>query len=107
MEQGTTVNPNLQSLERTSGKIVFFPDTAPTNGINVGVVMMSKVDLGIESLKTLFPVDGRNLQATQENISSAPVLTFEGNQFTDDVEALMNLGTLGSDDVQNSATRSE
>lgn len=104
MEQGSTANPNLQSLERTTGKIIFFPDANPTQGENFGVIQIVKVSLGLKSEPIQFPIDGAILGATDDNISMQPVLTFDGHQITDDVEARLNVGTQNADDVQASGS---
>jgi hypothetical protein len=106
MEQGSTANPNLGSLEKTTGKIVFFPDANPTQGENFGVIQMVKVGYGLETEKIQFPIDGAVLGATSDNIAMSPEITFEGHQITDDVEARLNLGTQNADVVQASGTGS-
>jgi len=106
MEQGSTANPNLASLEKTTGKIIFFPDANPTQGENFGVIQMVKVGFNIETEKIQFPIDGAVIGATNDNIAMSPDIMFEGHQITDDVEARLNLGTKNADDVQASGTGS-
>jgi hypothetical protein len=100
MEQGTTANPNLASLERTTGKIVFFP-TGVAGGDNLGVIQMVKVAFGVKTDVVMFPTDGFNIQGVQDNVSIEPVLTFEGSQFTDAVNAYLQFGTQGTDVTQS------
>lgn len=103
MEQGTTQNPNLASLERTTGKIVFFP-TGSAGGDNFGVIEMVKVALNPATDKVMFPIDGNVVLGTEENVSISPVLTIDGKQFTDAVNAYLQLGTQNADATQASAT---
>ena|ERR1700731_4521211 len=103
MEQGPTTTPNIQSLERTTGKIVFFP-TGAVAGDNFGVIQLTKVNMNITGEKIMFPIDGVVVGGTADNVEILPELTFEGSQYTDAVEAYMNLGTQNADNVQASGS---
>jgi 5-enolpyruvylshikimate-3-phosphate synthase len=103
MEQGTVTQPNLQSLERTSGKIIVFP-TGSAGGLDLGVIEIVKVAYGVKSDAVMFAIDGNVVLGTKENVSVEPVLTMTGQQFHSAVRALLLLGTKNADVVQTSGS---
>lgn len=103
MEQGTYLNPNPLALQRTSCQLLFKP-TGQAYYDDLGVIEVAGVAMNPETDKVMFPINGSSVIGVQENTSISPVISMEGRQFTDQVEAYLNFGTLGADTVQSSAS---
>lgn len=103
MEQGTLTTPNIASLNKITGKAIFF-ETGVSGGIDFGDIMAHKLDYGIEREKDQWAIDGAVVLAAEDAISVAAVFSIEGKQFHTQMNPLLLLGTANADVVQSSAT---
>ncbi len=103
MEQGTLTAPNIASLDRLTGKAIFFP-TGSAGGTDLGDIDMFKLDYGAKREQINFHIDGNVSLALEETISVAPVFSIEGKQFHTSIMSLILMGTRGTDTSQVSAT---
>lgn len=104
MEQGTYLNPNPLALERTAGRALF-KNTGASSYDDLGIIEMTKIALNPQSDKVMFALPtGAALLGIQENTIVEPLLTIQGRQFTDIIEAYINLGSQDTDNVQSSGS---
>lgn len=103
MEQGTLANPNINSVDRLTGKAVFIPD-GQVGGYDLGSIKLHKLDLSPERESSSFAIDGNNVQSIEEITQVKPVFTLEGNQFHTAILALVWLGTRNAAATQSSGT---
>lgn len=103
MEQGTASQPNPASLDRLTGKAVFFP-TGSAGGTDLGVIVMHKLDLGIEREKFRRPVSRSVLMDSEDVVAVAPVFALEGQQFHTAIIPLLLLGRRDPNFAQSAIT---
>jgi hypothetical protein len=105
MEQGTLTTPNIASLDRITGKGIFFK-TGDAFGVDLGDILMHKLDYGPKRETVAFHILGSVVLATEETTSVEPIFTIDGQQFTSQNMPLMLLGTRNADVSQASGTAS-
>lgn len=103
MEQGTASQPNPASLDRLTGKAVFFPAGSP-GGTDLGDIEMHKLELGLSREKFRLPVTRSVLMDSEDVIAIAPVFSIEGRQFHTALLPLLLLGRRDSDFAQSAVT---
>ena len=99
---------NPRNFERLTGQAIFFPtdsngDTAQ-GGIDLGNIVMHKVDYGIERKEVFRARGGKKSIAREDAISSKPVWEIQGNEFLHEILPFILLGDRLSDAVQNVTT---
>ncbi len=103
MEQGTASQPNPASLDRLTGKAIFFP-AGSAGGTDLGVIELHRLEYGPEREKYRVPITRSVVLETEETISVSPVFAIEGRQFHTMVLPLLLLGTRSADATQTAAT---
>jgi hypothetical protein len=103
MEQGTLTTPNIASLDRITGKAVF-TKTGDAFGVDLGDILMHRLDYGPKREETSFHIRGNTVLAVEETTSVSPVFSIDGQQFTSQNMPLMLLGTRNADVTQSSGT---
>lgn len=103
MEQGTLTAPNIASLDRLTGKAIFFP-AGQAGGIDLGDIDMMKLDYAPKRETVDFHINGNVVLGVEETISVSPVFSIDGKQFHSAIMPLVLMGTRNSDVSQTSAT---
>lgn len=103
MEQGLPTSPNLGSLDKLTGKAIFF-ELGSAGGVDLGDIQMHKLDFGVERDKGQWAIDGNVVLAYDDVISVSPVFSIDGKQFHTPMNPLLLMGTRNTDVVQSAAS---